>query len=426
MKKVEEVLGSLKLDGGFVPVLESGWRESAATCPADALPFADGKFLEDHLTLAGIGEDVLLPLSRIAERIRNDGDLRLLAWHAHRTLCCGDASLLVRWPELDQVLGDDCGLFYLLIGLSAIPEFARTYRKLGVPEEYVAASAKWLAGTVEIYRSAHGGLPGHTRSQLHWMRNYIDGRLFRIGRFEYMLQDWPASPAVFVYRNTASGQVVALAADGVACSSDGLVLYGDQPRSEAAFVTTLTRDAKGAAGNPVSPEGFIFDRTVRLPSAEWECVLSPGDFTPGIHIPGGGGMTPEACRESLKEAGRFFAAHFPQKPLRAFVCASWIFSPDWERLLPDSNLAKLMRKCYLYPLRSSGRDGLFFLFGKEYGDLSEYPRDNSVRRAMLSVFDAGRRLRSGGMFFLPEELDRFDADPYRTGWALPPAATPGV
>jgi len=416
MKTVEDVLNALNLDGGFVPLLDAGWRESMAACPSDAPFFTDWKFLAEQSALAGIGEEVLLPLSEVAERIRAEEPLRLLAWHAHHTLCRGSAvSSLAHWPELNRVLGENCGIFYLIIGLSAIPVFAQTYRKLGIPEEYVAASTKWLGGTVDIYRSAHGGRPGHTRSQLHWMRNYIDGKLFRIGRFEFMNQLHPDSPAVFVYRSRTSGQVMALAAAGTACSADGFVLYEDQERREAAFVTRLTRDADTVSGNPVLPQGIILDRTVQLPSAEWENVLKPGDFTPGIHIPGGGAMTPEACRESLKEALRFYAAYFPEKPVKAFVCSSWIFNPDWEHLLPDSNLTKFLRSCYLYPQRSNGREGLFFLFGKDYGDTSEYPRDNSARRAMLNILESGGRLRREGMFFLPEELERFATEPYRTG-----------
>lgn len=416
MKTAKEVLNALNLDGGFAPVLDAGWRESMGALPAGAPFFTDRKFLAEQLKTAGIGEDVFLPLAEVAGRVAAEEPLGLLARHAHHTLCRGAASSLARWPELDRVLGEKCGLFYLMIGLGAIPVFAETYRKLGLPGAYAAASAKWLAGTVEIYRAAHGGYPGHTRSQLHWVRNYIDGKLFRVGRFEFMNQFHPDSPAMFVYRNRTSGQVMALAADGTACSADGYVLYEDQPRNEAAFVTRLAHEADAVSGNPVSPRGIILDRTLRLAAAEWELALEPGDFTPGIHIPGGGGMTPEACRESLEEALRFYAAYFPQKRVKAFVCSSWIFNPDWERLMPGSNLAKFLCRCYLYPLRSNGREGLFFLFGREYGELSTYPRDNSARRAMLAILESGGRLRSEGMFFLPEELPAFDAEPYRTGW----------
>ncbi len=417
MKSIHDLFNALKLDGSFLPFLEKGWSDSLAACPPDELPFAAPEFLTRQLDAAGIDRALLAPLLEVAARFRKEEPLRLLAWHAHHTLCHKAKPLSFdRWPELDQVLGKACGLFYLMIGLSAIPEITRAYRELGIPERYAEASAKWLAGTVEIYRGAHGGTPGHAAKQLHWVRNYIDGTLFRIGRLEFMHQTWPHAPAIRIYRHKSTRQVIALAADDTTCSADGMVLYRDQAREEAAFITSFREDETTAEGNPVDPAGFILNRRVQLPLAEWEPVLAPGDFTPGLHIPGGGGMTPEACRESLEEALGFYAAYFPEKPVKAFLCSSWIFNPEWERRLPESNLAKWIRRSYLYPRASGGREGLFFLFGRDHGDLADYPRDNSARRAMLDILAEGGRLREEGMFFLPEELPKFDAELYRTDW----------
>ncbi len=72
-----------------------------------------------------------------------------------------------------------------------------------------------------------------------------------------------------------------------------------------------------------------------------------------------------------------------------------------------------MRELYLFPVRSSGNDGVYFIFGRADGDYRDYPRDNSVRRAMLDVLQPGGRLRCGGMFFLADELALFGQQPYR-------------
>ena len=42
-----------------------------------------------------------------------------------------------------------------------------------------------------------------------------------------------------------------------------------------------------------------------------------------------------------------------------------------------------------------------------------HPRDTSVRRAMLDELQSGGSLRSGGMFFLAEDIERFGQKPYR-------------
>jgi hypothetical protein len=234
-----------------------------------------------------------------------------------------------------------------------------------------------------------------------------------------MEQTLPRHFGVSAYKSRTTGQVIAIAGDRIACSADGLVQYADQPPEDAAFITSFVQNETSATGNPISPEGFILDKTVQLPLSEWECVLGLGDFTPGVHIPGGGKMSVEVCRESFKEALEFYEKHFPEKQVKAFVCGSWIFNTDLERLLPESNLANFMRQLYLFPMLSTGKDGLFFLFGKDHGDVLQYPRDNSVRRAMLSIFDEGKRLRLGGMFYLPEHLDQFGTEYYRTNWKLP-------
>jgi hypothetical protein len=132
-----------------------------------------------------------------------------------------------------------------------------------------------------------------------------------------------------------------------------------------------------------------------------------------MHIPAGGGMTPERALDSFQKAVAFFSRKNPGKFREIFICHSWIFNTQFEEKMPDSNLAKLMRECYLFPHDSSGRDGMFFLFGRDYENLSQAPRDSSQRRAMLEILESGERLRTGGMLLFAEDLPRFGTQCYR-------------
>jgi hypothetical protein len=245
------------------------------------------------------------------------------------------------------------------------------------------------------------------------MRHYLEGKLFRIGRFEYMNQILDERfPTVM--RHKHDGQIIALCNSGWGLDKNGFRLYYDQDITEAAFVTELQETESEIIGTPISPCGYALNsKTVRLCLSEWEKVLAPGDFAPGIHIPGGGKMNLETCGESFNEAVAFYKRYFPDKEVKAFVCGSWIFNTDFEEALPESNLAKLMQELYLFPMQSSGIDGLFFIFGKSDGDYKDYPRDNSVRRAMMNIIDSGKRLKIGGMFILPDDLDKFGTQQYR-------------
>ena len=105
------------------------------------------------------------------------------------------------------------------------------------------------------------------------------------------------------------------------------------------------------------------NQTAHLPLAEWEPALQPGDSVLDMDIPAGGGMTPEACRHSLSAARDFFAERFPETKPKAVVCGSWLFNTQLEEVLgPEANLVKFQRELYLYPVPSSGQDGLWFIF----------------------------------------------------------------
>jgi hypothetical protein len=419
--RLEDVFAELSLETSCLPVVSAQWERSVASCPAGAPSFLEPGFCAQHYPLTKGPDRALAPLVAVAAAMARTPAGRLLAWHAHQTLCEyeREKSKFREWPELHGCLGEDCGLFYLLIALSGIPEWEKAFRQAGIPVQYAHDCAPWLAGAMGIYGAAHGGRPGLNRRQLYWTGWYMTNKLFRLGRFEYMNQEIGASYAT-VYRQRSSDQVLALCSNDWLLDQDGFCLYPDQAPAEARRVTQLREDGVTVTGVPISPHGQALpEETVSLPLSDWERVLGPGDFAPGIHIPGGGGMTLAAAGESLRSAADFYRRYVPDRPVKAFVCASWIFNPQLETALPDSNLAAFMRQLYLQPWRSSGRDGLFFIFGRDDGDLKDYPRDNSVRRAMLDILASGRRLRSGGMFILPEHLESFGREYYRRTWRPP-------
>ena len=246
-----------------------------------------------------------------------------------------------------------------------------------------------------------------------------NGRLFRLGRMEYMIQ--PFRGGAEVYRNRETCAVIALAPEGERYNQKGYVDGAeDLCDSEPGWTATLVHDGDAVTGYPISPCGMAVPREVRLPQPVWECVLKAGDPTLDMHIPAGGGMTLERCGDSMRRAVAFFQRFFPRTTCRAIACSSWIFNTQLEQIrLSSDHLVRFQRELYLYPTRSSGRDGLYFIFLQENVDPATAPRDTSLRRGVADFLLAGTTWRGGRMFFLTEHLEHFGTQYYRSHW--PPA-----
>jgi hypothetical protein len=358
-------------------------------------------------------------LDEIAMQIKKSPALKALFWHMHCKVAYYENISLKSWPKIIPALGKNSGMFYFFVALSLIDVFTEVFRNKGIPKEYTQACALWIGGTVQIHCSGNDDIPGMDKQQIPWIRHYINYELFRCGRFEYMNQHIPPwCPEVF--RRESDGLTIALCSPETRLDAEGFSIYRSDDAKDAISITTLTKIDSYVEGTPISPKGTALVETlVRLPLTEWTQVLGPGDFTPGVHIPAGGRMSLEICKDSFEKAMDFYKKYFPELKVKAFICASWIFSPDYERLLPESNLAKFMRELYLFPCPAAGKDGMFFLFGKEPDDHKGLPRDNSVRKAMLSILDEGKRLRTGGMLFLPEDINKFGTKHYQNKFEIP-------
>ena len=406
---------------GFGPeaerILEDDWKTDVATFPG-RVEFMEMDFARRYFPLTGGDPALFAEMTEVARITAGCPAARLYAWALYRRHFLGTVGRTGSMPLPEHVFGKLAGMFQLMVAVGALPLIEKKFTELGLPHEYVEGVARWINGTIQIYRSGHGGLPGHNLSQTFWIRYYVDGRLFRIGRFEYLIGLAPdCLPAVF--RRKGTRETVALCRDGWEINAEGHRRAPAEPDGRTVLTTKFEiRDGR-ACGTPIAPDGrALVDQFVALDLKEWEAPVTPYEWVPGIHIPGGGGMTPETVRESLLAAKGFFRRYF-QRDIRLFWCVSWALNPDWETELPDSNLAKWQKLFYLTPSPSYGHDGLFFIFGRSADDWSGYPADNSVRRAFHRLREKGRCLRTGGMFVLTEDLDDLRDGFYRDGWTLP-------
>ena len=295
----------------------------------------------------------------------------------------------------------------LVLGIA--PRVVESFAARGIPERYARDTMRYLGGASIIFASGHGGLPGFNMRQMYWTRYYLDGTLYRIGRLEYMLHTVPPwVPPIF--RRRSDGELAVLLADKAPIGKD---MRNAPAGCEVIFTSSFRVRDNRAYGTPVDATGRAhIDREVSLDLAEWEPVVTPWEIVPSMHIPSGGGMTPERVKASLTEAVDFFPRYLGFAP-RMFVCHSWIFNPAWEELLPESNMVKFLHELYMFSERgrSPGNEGLFFIFGRSDGDRSSYPADNSMRRAFHELFRSNRPARGGAAFILTSDIEHFG-----TGW----------
>jgi hypothetical protein len=246
---------------------------------------------------------------------------------------------------------------------------------------------------------------------IYWLRHDTEGELYRVGRMEYMNK--PFHGQLQAFRSNKTGETIALAENNVYYDRDGYIC-GSPEANPGGWWSTLTFTDESVKGYRISPLGHCTRVLVELALSEWTCALKAGDYLLDMHIPGGGGFTPEKCRESMAGAVAFFSRHFPEQPFVGLGCMSWILNPDIAEIYrPDSNMVLWQREMYLFPIMCSGRDGLFFLFARDDIDPATAPRDTSMRRAFLDWIESGRHLKAGGAFMLTEDVQHYGTQHYR-------------
>lgn len=394
-----------------------GWGDSFVNQP-EQIDFLDAGKIMEYCSWGGISRETAEMLCQLADKVVLRPALRAYLWHMFYRLKtpslasgCSPVSF-GDWPLPEPVLGPLAKAAPVLVLIGALRIAREKYRSEGYEESIIQDTLSVYQRSLDNGRQKNG-VCSMSLTSLNWVRIYMSARLVQLGRFNFkLMEDFSAG---IMLKNRKTGTKLLLAPGHKQYNSSGFMLQENDPLAEGGWTSELTETEDAWTGCPVSPEGYALKNPRRYEKAQWEKILSEGDIVLDMHIPGGGGMTPERCIDSFRKAAAFFRKKYPGKFNPVILSHSWIFNTQFEKKLPESNLAKLMRECYLFPASSYGRDGMFFLFGRDdFRDLSEAPRDTSVRRAMLEILESGERLRTGGMLLFLEDLDRFGTSYYRS------------
>ena len=429
---------NMKLESNGVKVLQAlqvpeplplpaiqGWGDSYSRMP-EKIFFLDPQWLMDRCNYLQMSQEDKKDIAECSAIIRQNPILTAYLWHTYNRLVSdyhdgAPPADFYTYPMPSHDLGKRAQVFLVIALLGATENMLIKYRQNHIPEEVIEATLQTVGGGIKSYRQNHG-VCGVSVAGFAWTRLNLAGRLLQLGRFNFKLKE--TNDFGVLAKNRKSGKKVLLCQAGFKINAKGICVIKEDvngekirdPRlSQCHFTTTLERTAKGWKGYISHPAGYVIPGIRELNEEEWEFLIEPGDIMMDLHIPSGGNMTPDRCRDSLSYAFEFFSKHFPGRFKPAFISHSWIFNPQLEEILPNSNPAKFMQELYLYPAPSIGQDGFFFIFGRYFKkeELADAPRDNTLRRALLDLYRK-TPLRTGGMIYLAEDLPNFGQKIYRT------------
>ena len=385
-------------------LLDSNWLPSAdaetleQSCP-EKLFFLQEEFIRKYYAIAQLPQEQLDFVIQKAAEFDERKEIRLLCWYMYHKFSKTHIRSYQPFPEFIFQLGYDSGILYLLIGLSVIPEYEARAERENFPMRYAHDAASRFGTYPTYFAQAFEGRFGIRARSLHFMLHFKDSHMYRIGRFDFVIEQVNCSlPHVY----TRNGELLLFCRDNWRMDKRGERLSPAEKPQQGEWVAKFSDDGEIVRGYPINTaRGFAELEEIAVPRKELKLVASVGDWVLHVHIPAGGKMTPEVCRSSCKEALEFFAEKYPDKPVKMILTWSWIANDAWLDYIPNSNMAVLIRASAIFPSVGSPVAGLYFVFGREDSNFSTYPRTNSLERAVLDSIADGRPLRAPGMIYLP-------------------------
>lgn len=390
----------------YKEVFEYEWNNSNALydSPEDML---SENYVSEVANIAGLDHEVMKKLKDVAAEISENLILKRLFLHAHYLFFISENvpdNLRAKFPDMISVMGDNGPVFLFLLLLSGIPSAKDFFKSRGIPNDVARGAFIDISLWIDNFRR-NKGLIGITPRILNWGRCLLMGNVYRLGRLQFGIA--PFHGRLYVYRNKITNAVQALAEGNLTFNSNGQFDGVDEQYDPNTWKSVLSKDNGKITGNPVSSSGFVRSERISFDLNEWKEALAPGDPVLNTHIPGGVPMTAEACADSFRRALEFFPKYFTDKDFKGWACHSWLLDNQYEQILPEkSNIIKFQREWYLYPTSSSGAESYRLIFGENgiKNGIKQVPRNSSMQKAVAEFIEKGGKLRSGGGFFLKDEM----------------------
>ncbi len=416
MINIENILEQLKING-CKEILIPYWSESLKTFNANSNKILKSDDLLDEIaTFCSLTEEDIFKLEQSSKIINKSKELSFLFHHIYQLIFKRDdfdKKNYKNLPNLGNFNKELFGSFYILLILELFRNIRQYHQDKNISDTISKETLFDLKINMNRYARGHNGEFGITTGVLGWFKSHSSRMLYKIGRLQFLPKHMGNS--IKVFRNDKSNNVVALSKENITFTKEGFwPVAGKEDQLETNWTSILNETENSIDGYPISPKGYALQQLVSLDKNEWINVLKEGDEVLDIHIPEGGKMTVETCISSMKDAVIFYKKYFPNKSIKAFTCRSWIFASQYEEIYrPDANFVKFQKEVFLFPVWSSGKEGVYFIFDTEDIDLDTIETKSSLQKAMVSHLKDGRVLRAGGMFFLCDDIKELGNQRYR-------------
>lgn len=287
------------------------------------------------------------------------------------------------------------GIFWLVVYISGMPNLIERYNKLNISLDIMVDSIKDLVLWVRNFKYRYGYFGIKTYP---WLWYSFTGRLFRLGRLEFIPNFFGGN--VSVYRSKKTGEVATLCYGGTEIRSDRYVNGTNDVYEKNPSGTVFRYDYNNIVASRADEIGRIMPGLCYLDLDEYECVLRKGDNILEVHIPQGEKMAHDECSKSFEWAKTFFKEHF-NYDFKAFTCSSWLLDPQFGELAgKDSNIYKFGKRFTKIPSKCDKGVWKMFVFDKDFGDIKNAPVKTEFQRRVAELVLNGGELKQAYGFIL--------------------------
>ena len=400
--------------------LDYRWEESEATFPEDGLFFLREDVWRRAFEYCDVPKQLVGKVESLIDKVQKDKPLLHLLWNIYyrqKGPQRGAKKSMTGWPQ-PVSLGEERQLFFLLPVFAIADAVIQQHQERSIPDQVTRDTLKKVGEQMTYLCKRDYGYLGLSAEHIGWLAYYRDEPLVRLGRFEYWVRK-DFYYKCYIYRNDKTKETVAFPPDGTRFTFQGETLEDNPPEKMPFWVSSYHDDGRIASGTPFSPRGYAVNRQVSLDLREWRRIYAVDtDYYAQMHIPQGGNMTPQACRDSLAQVTSFFKKYYGMD-IPLVHTTSWIFGSHLWQIMPEnSNLLDFQRNLYCMPMGYNQPSvGLYFIFpsGRDF-DVNTAVGDNSLRRGVISYLRSGGQWKGGAMCFVTEDIGEYGNAIYRKRW----------